>query len=169
MTSNKKPPQVLARNLIQEAICDASKAGALLENPAAYFRQGGIEIPVNQDGEFNSFFYQGNPVLARHLSLRVKAGKISPEVQEHMLSLALPSFACCSCSVAAYAVSLAIVAVGVAGLANLTPEAAAVVALAEFVGVPAGAALAFISSIGAAITGGPAYVTKEICQWTGAC
>lgn len=169
MLSNNTHPQELAKSLIQAAVCDANKAAALLQNPAGYFRQGGIEIPTDQDMEFNQFFHHEKQPLARHLSLHVKASQLSPEAQDHLLFLSLPSLACCACSVGAYVVALAIVAVGVAGLADLTTASPAVVALADFASVPAGTALAFISSIGAAITGGPASVTKEICRWTGAC
>lgn len=169
MSSINADPQVLAKSLIQAAVCDSNKSAALLQNPAKYFRQGGIEIPTNQDKEFNQFFRFEMQPLASHLSLHAKAGQLPPEAQDYLLSLALPSFACCACSVSAYTVALTIVAVGVIGLAGLTVGSPAVVALAAFAGVSAGVALAFIGTIGAAITGGPSSVTKEICRWTGAC
>jgi hypothetical protein len=169
MSNKQTHPQVLAKNLIQAAVCDAKKAETLLQNPAQYFRQGGVDIPADQEHEFNQFFRDEKRTLVTHLSLHAKAGQLSCEAQDHLLSLALPSFACCACSVSAYTVALAIVAVGTAGLLGLTVESAPVVALAAFAGVSAGAALAFICTLGAAISGGPKSVTKDICRWTGAC
>lgn len=169
MISAMHEPLRVANAAIRSALTDAGKARSLDSDPARYFRESGIDIPPELDGEFNQMFRETQPRLLQHARLHAEAGQFSDEALVQLEVLAFPSFACAACSVGAFSIAAVIVALGAAGLAALTPEAAVVVALAAFAGVSAEVALAFIATLGTVVAGGVAAVVKAICGWTGAC
>lgn len=155
--------KIVART-IKDAFASKTNAEQCLADPAAAFRRNGLSLPKGDDEGFNSYFKE----VAGDLVARLR------EASEDQLSAAhrevLTGGAGCTwCKVGAYTVAAAIVIVGVAGLAALTPESGVVVALADFAGVDVEAALTFLRGLGAVISQGTGAVANEICQWMGAC
>lgn len=154
---------IVART-IKDAFASRSNADQLLADPAVAFRRNGLNIPKSGEQGFNNHFNE----VAGELVTRLR------ETSEDRLSavhteLLASGAGCTWCKIGAYAVAAAIVVVGVAGLALLTPESAVVVALAEFAGVDVASALAFLRGLAAVISQGTGAVAGAICQWMGAC
>lgn len=149
---------------IKEAFASRSNADQLLADPAAVFRRNGLSIPKGDEKGFNNHFNE----VAGELVARLR--QTSEDQLSAVHTEVLTSGAGCTwCKIGAYSVAAAIVVVGVAGLAALTPESAVVVALAEFAGVEVDAALAFLRGLAAVISQGTGAVAGAICQWIGAC
>jgi hypothetical protein len=155
---------VVAKTL-RDAFESKSNAEELLANPAVVFRRNGLNIPVGDDEGFNSYFNE----VAGSVVTRLRETDEQRLSADHEELLAERGIGCTACKISVYAVALAIVGVGAAGLAFLTVESAPVVALATFAGVSARAALAFIRGLGAAVAKGVSDVATRICRWTGTC
>ena len=148
----------VATNVVSQALkqtnSDANFRQRLLANPALELRNAGLLLPESQFNEFNNYFF--NLV------------SIPQELGLEITSLE-NSIGCTICKVGAWTLAVAIVSVGVAGLALLTPESAIVIAVAEFLGISAEAALAFITGLANAISSGVSAVAEAICTYLGSC
>lgn len=149
---------------IKDAFASRGNADQLLSDPAAAFMRNGLSITKGDEKGFNDYFNEVAVELVTQLR----------ETSEDQLSAVhaelLESGAGCTwCKIGAYTVAGAIVVAGVAGLALLTPESAVVISLAEFAGVDAEVALAFLKGLGVVVAKGTGAVADAICKWMGAC
>ncbi|MCT4615576.1 MAG: hypothetical protein N4A49_11960 [Marinifilaceae bacterium] len=155
--------QERTEELLQEAFNNPDKAANLIANPLEYFSKGGLDLSTTNEEDFNVFFKSLGSDFTQSLagvadgSNQMLEGSIFGKVK------------CYSCMTGAFVVATIIIGVGAVGIADLTVESAAVIALAEFAHVSVEAALAFIGSITAIISDGPTKVAKAICKWIHAC
>lgn len=153
------PQQMLiVRLCLEEAAKDKNLLSQLIVNPGQVFASAGFPIDSWNESDFNDYCREeaSLPSLLSHLN---DDGNL----------MGYDGVGCTLCKIAAYTVAIAIVAVGAGGLSLLTAGSAPVLALAAFAGVAATSALAFIVTLGAAISGGVGVVASYICEWTGAC
>jgi hypothetical protein len=145
------------------ATADQDAATQLLADPAAYFRQHGLDLSQGRDAEFNKYFHELEPGVTSHFSA-VAQGQAA-----EANAVALSGIGCLVCKAGVFGIAGAIVALGVAGLASITPETEVVLLLARFAGLDARAVAGFISGLGPKIGEGVNSIATEICRWIGSC
>jgi hypothetical protein len=96
---------------------------------------------------------------------RFTGDQINALVDRHGLT----SWGCFWCEVGVWSLAVIIVVAVSVGLAYLTVQSGAVVALAAWAGVSATVALTFIKTLVALVVMGVNAVVTRICQWSGAC
>jgi len=158
------------QQVLSKANADQDAASQLLADPAAYFRQHGLDLSQGRDAEFNKYVQELDPRVMNHFSTvaqgqaveaQGEAGEAAPAV--------LGGFGCWACKAGVWTIAAAIVALGVAGVAAVTPEAEVVVLLARFAGLDARAVAGFISGLAPKVRDGVNAVATAICRWIGSC
>ncbi len=86
------------------------------------------------------------------------------EVEAHPLG-----FGCLACKAGVWTIAVAIVALGAAGVAAVTPEAEVVILLARFAGLDAKAVASFVAGLAHVIGESVDAVATAICRWLHAC
>ena len=131
-----------------------------MADSAAYFRQHGLDLAQGRDAEFNQYVQELDGGVKQHLA-QLASGQAADE------PAAALGFGCFACKAGVWVIAGAIVALGAAGVAAISPEADVVILLARFAGADARAVAGFVSGLGSIIQNGVNAVA--ICRWTGAC
>jgi len=150
-------PQIIAN-----ALQDENLRNRLLTDPAATFRQNGLDV-ANVDRAFNEFFRQAAPDLVATLK--------NPGEQVEGSDLRAQGFGCSLCKASVWADAIIIIALGTAAIAALTPESEIVLATAAVLGIASvEETLALIQTLSpGVIAAGVNAVASKMCEWAGEC
>jgi hypothetical protein len=152
------------RQVLSNTFTDQGAASQILNDPAGFFRQNGLDVSEGQDAEFNQYFREIDPALTRRLSAAAEGQLMTASEAESLADLG-----CTVCKTAVWSIAVGLVALGAAAVAALTPESALVIALARVAGLNASAVAGFLSTLGNVVTQGVNAVASAICRWLGRC
>lgn len=125
----------------------------------------GFHIPKEQ------FYYFGLPTLADDTSMQTffSAESVKMNAMTTANEISTYSLSCFACKTAAYATAGLVIALGAAGVAQLSVGSSIVVALASALGISVSVALGAIQAAVAFVTYEVSVVASEICSYVGYC